>query len=176
MAIGSKAVEELAVVDAGTATVARFLVDTRMQDRLRGDVWILDEAGQVGTRDAARLFAVLDRVDARVVLVGDVLLHVAVAAGSPFRLMREHAGLPVAGITDVMRQRGAHRRVSEHLGRHYTQLALDLLDQMGHVHECDHAERVRLIAEDYLVAVKHKQSVLVVAPRGTRSPRRSASG
>ena len=164
VATGSKAVEELAGVDPGAATVARFLIDTRMQDRLEGGVLILDEAGQVGTRDAAKLFQILDRVNARAVLVGDIKQHGAVSAGSPFRLLQEHAGLPVAEITEVMRQRGAYKRVSEHLGRHDTEAALDLLDQMGHVHECGQAERAGRIAGDYLAAVKQKQTVLVVAP------------
>ena len=164
VAIGSKAVEELAGVDDNAATIARFLIDTRMQDRLRGGVMIVDEAGQLGTRDAAKLFGILDRVGARAVMVGDVKQHEAVAAGSPFRLLQEHAGLPVAEITEVMRQRGDYKRVSEHLGRHDTEAALDLLNEMGHVHECDHAERVGRIAEDYAAAVKRKQSVLVVAP------------
>ena len=175
VATGSKAVEELAGVDPGAATVARFLVDTRMQDKLQGGVLILDEAGQVGTRDAARLFEILDRVNARAVLVGDVRQHGAVSAGSPFRLLQEHAGLPVAEITEVMRQRGAYKRVSEHLGRHDTEAALDLLAGMGHVHECDAAERVERIASDYLDGVRRKQSVLVVAPTNYEADEVSAA-
>ncbi len=175
VATGSKAVEELAGVDPGAATVARFLIDERMQDKLQGGVLILDEAGQVGTRDAARLFEILDRVNARAVLVGDIKQHGAVSAGSPFRLLQEHAGLPVAEITEVMRQRGAYKRVSEHLGRHDTEAALDLLGRMGHVHECGDAERAQRIASDYLDGVRRKQSVLVVAPTNYEADEVSAA-
>lgn len=160
----SKATEELQTVDPGAATLARFLVDTKLQELSRGGVVIMDEASLTGARQMAQFFGVLQKIDARAVLVGDIRQHAAVTAGSPFRLLQEHAGLPVAEITEVMRQHGLYKWVSERLSRHDIDGGLDLLEQMGHVHEAEYAERMRLIAQDYWEAVSKGKSVLVVAP------------
>lgn len=164
VAISTTAADELKQVDPGSATLARFLLDTKMQDAVAGGVVIADEASLIGTKQAAAFFRVLERIDARAVFVGDVKQHGAVTSGSPFQLLQQHASLPVAEITEVMRQRGAYKRVSEYLSEHRTDAALDLLEQLGHVHEADYTERMKLIADDYWDAVKRKQSVLVVAP------------
>ena len=164
IAISLGAAQELEEVDAGASTVARFLVDTRMQDRVKGGVCILDEASLLGTKQAAELVGVLQKIDARLVMVGDIKQHNAVAAGSPFRAVQEYASLPVAEMTEVMRQRGKYKAMAEELSEHKVGLALDRLDAMGWVKELGEAERLDAIAADYLDALHRKQSVLIVAP------------
>lgn len=164
IALSNTAKDQLLDVDKGAATVARFLIDKRLQQAVKGGVVFLDEASLVGNRQMAQLFAVLKRVDARAVLVGDIRQHSAVEAGSPFRALQKWSGLKVAEITEVVRQKGAYKSVSERLSVGKSEQAIDLLDQLGWVTEADYTERMRLIASEYLEAVKGKKSVLVVAP------------
>ena len=44
------------------------------------------------------------QLDARLVLVGDRQQHRSVSAGEPLKLLEERAGLPVAEVTEIMRQ------------------------------------------------------------------------
>ncbi|QEL19310.1 MobF family relaxase [Limnoglobus roseus] len=164
VAISNTAKDQLLDVDDGAATVARFLVDKRMQQAVQGGVVILDEASLVGNRQMQELLGVMKKIGARGVFVGDARQHSAVEAGSPFRAMQKWASLPVAEITDVVRQSGLYKSVSERLSEGRSGQAIDLLDQMGWVTEADYTERMRLLAAEYVEAVKSKQSVVVVAP------------
>ncbi|WP_162666632.1 AAA family ATPase [Gemmata massiliana] len=73
----SKAAEELRAVDPHSGTLARFLIDQKMQESARDGVVIVDEASLLGTRQASELFGVLEKINARAVLVGDVKQHTA---------------------------------------------------------------------------------------------------
>src|ERR1019366_532572 len=52
-------------------TVARFLIDDRIQEKARGGVIWVDEAGLLGIRQVAEVFDIAQRQNARVVLPGD---------------------------------------------------------------------------------------------------------
>src|SRR5262245_21172674 len=94
-------------------TVARFLVNQKMQEAARNGVILVDEASQLGTRDMLRVFDVAERVGARVLLVGDRRQHRAVLAGEPLKLLEEKAGLPVAEVTEILRQQGDYKKASK---------------------------------------------------------------
>ena len=66
----SKAAEELRGVDPESDTLARFLLDDKMQESARGGWVVLDELSLAGVRDVAKLVKALDRVDARLLGVG----------------------------------------------------------------------------------------------------------
>ncbi len=81
-----KASREVLREEAGFAhadTVARFLKDEQMQELGRGGVILIDEASQLGTREMLKVFDVAERVNARVLLVGDRRQHRSVTAGDP---------------------------------------------------------------------------------------------
>ena len=154
------AVDELAAaVSPGVRTLAAFLLSDRLQEGVRGGVVVLDEASQVGTVEFAPLLRALDRVDARLVAVGDVRQHGAVTSGSPFRLLQRRAGLPVAEITEIVRQQaGDYRAVCRLLSEHRVAEAFDRMDASGWVRPT--AE----LAADYLAAVRAGKTVAVVDP------------
>jgi Ti-type conjugative transfer relaxase TraA len=73
------------------------------QHRLgRGDVFVLDEAGMVGTADMARIVAEVERAGAKLVVVGDPAQLQPIAAGAPFRAIIETAGHVT--LSDIRRQ------------------------------------------------------------------------
>src|SRR5262249_35601513 len=62
-------------------TVARLLVDERLQTHIRNQVIWIDEAGLLGTKTMGQVFEVADHVHARVILSGDDRQHGSVERG-----------------------------------------------------------------------------------------------
>lgn len=120
-------------VDA--STVAQLLIEVR-DNRFRGfapnTVLLVDEAGQVGTRALAEIAGHLDRVGAKLVLVGDTHQLPEIEAGGAFRgLVRR---LPVCELTVNYRQvePAEKARVAE-LRSGDVGLALRMYDDAGRV-------------------------------------------
>ncbi len=145
-------------------TVARFLVDERQQGSARGQVLWVDEAGLLGSRQVAKLFALAARLDARVILSGDRRQHAPVERGSVLRLLEQEAGLPVAQLVAIRRQRGRYRDAVALLADGRTADGFAVLDALGWVTEVSGDERVRRLAADYLATVSAGKSALVVSP------------
>jgi Ti-type conjugative transfer relaxase TraA len=66
------------------------------------DVFVIDEAGLIGTRQLARVLERVERAGAKAVLVGDHEQLQAIEAGAPFRGIAAQVG--VAELTEVRRQ------------------------------------------------------------------------
>jgi energy-coupling factor transporter ATP-binding protein EcfA2 len=66
-------------------------------------VLIVDEAGQLGNRQALRLLEISRSTGARVVFLGDNMQTGAIEQGKPFWLM-QRLGLPTAELTESLRQ------------------------------------------------------------------------
>lgn len=72
-------------------------------------VWIIDEASQINTRDMRRTMKMAMKLQARVVMLGDDKQLAAIEAGQPFaQLVRN--GMKTAVVTENTRQRQAHHR------------------------------------------------------------------
>jgi conjugative relaxase-like TrwC/TraI family protein len=151
-------------VSADADTVAAFLGNVRMQEQVKGGVIWVDEAGQLGVRDLARLFDAAKRQDARVVLVGDSKQHGSVARGPALSLLETHAGLPVAEVKDIRRQKKAYKEAVNHLAAGKTAAGFKIFEQLGWVRETGDAERNRAVASDYLGVLEEGKTALVVSP------------
>lgn len=164
-------------VFASADTVARFLKDTQMQQAAKGGVILVDEASQLGTRDMHAVFTVADAVGARVILVGDRRQHKSVTAGEPLKLLEERAGLPVAQVTDILRQSGDYKKVAKALSEGDTGAAFEELDKLKWIKQVQGAERYKLLAAAYLAAVKERgkggkpKTALVVSPTHAEAAR-----
>ena len=163
VAVSGTAADELREV-APSSTLAAFLASERAQQELAGGLLICDEASLAGTVDMERITQALDKTNARLLLVGDTFQHAAVSAGSPFAAVQKYAGLELARVSEVVRQTGLYKEVAELLARGEINPGLDLLEQMGGVHECGEEERMRAMAADYLWAVSNNLTALAVAP------------
>ena len=168
-----KASREVLREEAGFAnadTVARFLKDKDMQESARGGVILVDEASQLGTRDMVRVFEVAETVEARVILVGDRRQHRSVTAGEPLKLLEEKAGLRVAQVTEILRQKGDYKQVAQALSEGRTGQAFNQLESLGWIKQVPDAERYTALADAYLSAAAETKkdgkpkTALVVSP------------
>ena len=122
------------------------------------------EAGLLGSRTVARLFAVAAALQARVVLGGDERQHASVERGSVLRLLQTEAGLTPATVSTIRRQAGAYRDAVDRLSRGHTLAGFDRLDRLGWVLEVADGDREARLAADYLRAMREKKSALIVSP------------
>ena len=121
---------------------------------------LVDEAGLLGSPTLSKLLRVADEQQARLILVGDTRQHAGVERGSALKLLEERAGLPVAEVRSIKRQRGAYKQAVEALAQGNVKLGFDKLDRLGWVQEADASE----LATAYAEAVKDGKQTLVIAP------------
>jgi len=97
---------------ANADTVARFLLDERLQESVRGGVLWIDEAGLLGLKTLDAVFKIAERLQTRVVLSGDDRQHHSVDRGSPFALLQRLTGLEPATVQEIRRQKGDTKKRS----------------------------------------------------------------
>jgi len=107
------------------------------------DVLVIDEAGMVGSRQLSQFITEVERVGAKVVLVGDPEQLQPIGAGAAFRAVAERVGF--VELEGVRRQREEWQRVaSVDFGRHRTIEGLNAYVEKGAFHleaSADHARR-----------------------------------
>ncbi|WP_263588826.1 MobF family relaxase [Sphingopyxis sp. GC21] len=90
--------------DAGikSQTVAALLASggRGLTDR---NILVLDEAGQLGNRQATRILEISRETGARLILLGDIKQTGAIEQGKPFWLLQK-LGMPTAELTQAIRQ------------------------------------------------------------------------
>ena len=145
-------------------TVARFLVDEKLQSEAAGQAIWIDESGLLGSRTLVQVFEVAERLEARVILTGDRKQHGSVERGSPLRLLEEEAGLVPAEVKEIQRQSGRYKDAVAALSEGRAVDGFDQLDGLGWVHELDGPERHRQLAADYVATIIKGKSALVVSP------------
>lgn len=149
---------------ADADTVARLLVDERLQAQVAGQVIWIDEAGLLGSRMMGRVFDLADRLHARVILSGDRRQHGSVERGAALRLLEEEAGLVPSEIREIQRQRGDYREAVRALSEGRTEDGFRELDRLGWIREVGETERYKALAEDYVATVEEGKTALVVSP------------
>jgi conjugative relaxase-like TrwC/TraI family protein len=168
-----KASREVLRQEAGFAeadTVSMFLKDQKMQEGARGGVILVDEASMIGNKDMLDIFRKAEELNARVVLVGDRWQHRSVSAGEPLRLLEEKAGLKVAEVTQILRQKGDYKKAAEALSKGRIEEGFGELNKLGWIKEVPDSERNRQLADAYLAAASEKKkdgklkALLVVSP------------
>ena len=166
LATTSKAVEVLAKDGFTVNTVARFLLDDKMQAAARGGRLVIDEASQLGHKDAVKLFRIAERDNLKIVLVGDAMQHGSVSRGALLRVLKDYAGIRPHRLTDILRQTDAeYRTAAQLLSQGKTLAGFELLDGKGWVREIEaDADRYRAMAADYVQTVQSGASCLVVSP------------
>ena len=159
-------------------TVASFLKDSDMQKAASNGIIFVDEASQLGTRDMLKVFEAAEHVGARLLLVGDRRQHRSVMAGEPLKLLQENAGLKVAEVTKIWRQKNDdYKNIAQALGEGRIGHAFEILDKIGWIKEIQGDERYKEMAEAYLSAVIEKKkdgkpkTALVVSPTHTEGNR-----
>lgn len=145
-------------------TVARLLIDTELQQKLRGQVVWIDEAGLVGTRTMSRVFDLAEHLDARIVLSGDRRQHGSVERGAALRLLEDEAGLVPAEVKEIQRQKGQYKKAIAALSEDRTFDGFRELDALGWICESPGAERYRQLASDYVDAIHRGETAFAISP------------
>lgn len=127
----------------------------------RGDVFVIDEAGMVGSRQLARFVGEAEERGAKIVLVGDHEQLQAIGAGAPFRVIAEQIGH--AELSDIRRQRvDWQREASVAFATHRTGEGLSAYRDNGKIRFAEGRDEARAeIVRDYLADCEQR-------PDGTR--------
>lgn len=150
---------------AAADTVAKLLVDAKMQEALRNQVLWVDEAGLLGTQDMKALLEIATRQNARVVLGGDTRQHASVVRGDALRILNTVAGIQTAEVSKIYRQRDAgYRAAVEDLSKGEVADAFAKLDGMGAIKTIDPMKPNIELVRDYVDALKRGKTALVIAP------------
>ncbi|UVV70796.1 Ti-type conjugative transfer relaxase TraA [Brucella anthropi] len=127
----------------------------------RGDVFVIDEAAMVGSRQLARFIGEAEARGAKIVLVGDHEQLQAIGAGAPFRAITEEIGH--AELSEIRRQRiDWQRDASVAFATHRTAEGLSAYRDRGNISFAETGEDARgQIVRDYLADAQER-------PDGTR--------
>lgn len=151
-----RAAAELADKGVPAQTLHSFLA-TPAGEFLPGcpEVWVLDEASMVGSRQLRDLLARACRARAKLVLVGDQKQLAALSAGRMFGVLQEKTAAPLAEMHEVLRQESEYLRDAvAALGRGAIPEAFSALTQGGAVSPAtvieDRNARLAAVAASYL--------------------------
>jgi Ti-type conjugative transfer relaxase TraA len=116
----------------------------------RGDVFVIDEAGMVGSRQLSRFINEAEVRGAKIVLVGDHEQLQAIGAGAPFRAIAEQIGH--AELSEIRRQRVDWQRgASVDFATHRTAEGLAAYREHGDIRLSETKDEARgEIVRDYL--------------------------
>ncbi|MFS2327877.1 Ti-type conjugative transfer relaxase TraA [Brucella sp. H1_1004] len=116
----------------------------------RGDVFVIDEAGMIGSRQMARFIEEVEARGAKIVLVGDHEQLQSIGAGAAFRAIGERTGF--AELNGVRRQReGWQAEATQQFSKQRTAEALQTYRSHGDiVMESDRDTTRSRIVADYL--------------------------
>jgi ATP-dependent exoDNAse (exonuclease V) alpha subunit len=153
-------------------TVKQLLLDENAQANLRGAVLWIDEAGMVGNRDMLALTRLAEKQGAKkVVFVGDNRQNRSVCRGDAFRFLEEQAGLKIAYLDRVHRQRNPKlREAVESISRGDIDRGFEKLEQLDSIQERELQECSRELARAYVGKLesesnpKQHEDMLVISP------------
>ncbi len=150
----------------GADTIAALLKNPELQQSLKGNVLLVDEAGMISTKTANELFQIAAKQGCRVLLSGDPVQHSAVQAGDSLRQLIEKSGIKPVTVNKIVRQKlEPYRQAVEQLAKGNTLQGFKRLDRTGAVKEIEDPEqRHEAIAKAYMESINQKQSCLVVSP------------
>lgn len=115
------------------------------------DVFVIDEAGMVGTAQLARIIAQVKDKNAKLVLVGDPEQLQPIEAGTPFRDIADAAGF--AGLSEILRQKADWQKAASlDLARGRTAEAMQAYKDNGMVKATpSQHDAIDALIEDYMV-------------------------
>ena len=151
---------------AGAETIARLLHDKALQQRLKNNVMLIDEASLVGVKTMTKLFDIAKKQNARIILVGDPYQHHSVERGDALRLMDNYAGMRTARIEKIVRQKSSFFKWAVNsISKGKLKAAIEWLHTISAFTEiADTTKRYTELAESYFQAIRGKRSVMVVSP------------
>ena len=154
-------------------TIAALLQSRELQNKLKGNVLWVDEAGMVGIKDMNHILDITKEQKARLILTGDTKQHNSVLRGDALRILQSEAGIAPVQVSKIQRQKNkVYREAVSFLSKGEVEKGFAKLDKMGAVKEIENThQRMEMVAQDYFDSVykgnikrKNPNEVLVVSP------------
>jgi conjugative relaxase-like TrwC/TraI family protein len=149
-------------------TVARFLKDKDLQQKIQGQVVWVDEAGMLGAKDMSKLLEITGNHSARLILSGDPRQHSAVDRGDAMRLLQSVGKVPIVSMERIYRQKSdQYKQAVKEISSGNIAQGFERLDKQDCIKE-QKPERIKKdLVDEYISTIKNKKSALVISP--TRS-------
>ncbi|MEP1782123.1 MobF family relaxase [Reichenbachiella sp.] len=147
-------------------TVAALLHSQKLQERLRGQVLLLDEAGQCPLKDMSKVLSLSEKLDFRCVLSGDTRQHSPIGQDA-LSVLENQSKVESVTINQIMRQKSeAYKSAIQKLAVGRTREGFNDLDKkMNAIKEIpDHDKRINQIADDYIGSISKGRSAMIVSP------------
>lgn len=145
-------------------TVAMLLKDQQKQREVAGQFILVDEAGQLGSKTMADLFALAEKTNSRLLLSGDRYQHGSVERGSALQLLEQEAGLKPATVIRIQRQTGQYKGAVKAIADGRIEEGFKRLDDLGWIKEIPGKARYQQMATDYVAALSEGKTALIIAP------------
>lgn len=183
-----KAVQELeeGANIKGAQTIDSFLIKEK-NDLLKstplqkGQVWIIDEVGMVGSKKMEKILRESKENNAKVILVGDVKQFESIDQGNVFKDLQKEGSMSFVEMKDVLRQKTDDSKaiVSElnnfiRNGQNpeHLKAAFDILKNKNNILELpDLGKRLSLVKSEYLDSIKKGNRTLIIT--STNSERKA---
>ncbi len=146
-------------------TVARLFCDPEQREKIKkGAVLWIDEAGLIGVRNMLSLFRLADEKEAVVIVSGDERQHASVERGDALRIMNTLGDVKPAELVEIQRQKGTYKQAVQAISEGRVGHGLQILEEMGSIHEMNSGEACAAIANRYASALKRQKSALIISP------------
>ncbi len=146
-------------------TVALLLKDQKMQEKIKGQVLWVDEAGLLGTKDMKALLQLTTKQNARLILGGDTKQHASVVRGDALRILNTVAGIKTAEVSKIYRQRTVeYKSAVEDLSKADVKSAFEKLDRIGFIKSIDPMKPNAQLVDDYVQTLKTGKTALIISP------------
>jgi len=146
-------------------TVAHLLDNKAMQEKLQGQVLVMDESGLAGVREMTKVLELVTAKNARLILIGDTRQHSSVTRGDALRILNTVGGIRTAEVSKIHRQKnGVYKAAVEDLSKGQVKAGFDKLDGMGAIREVDPQKVTETLVADYMASLKRGKSPLIISP------------
>ncbi len=116
----------------------------------KNEIWVVDEASLVGSRQLKSLIDASGKYDARLVLIGDTKQLAAVNAGKIFKELQEH-GMATVRMTETLRQTDeTYKSIVSAISEHRLEDAFDLIRENGKIEIAEKGDLSNKVCADYL--------------------------
>ncbi len=127
------------------------------------EIWVVDEASMMGSRQMHGLLERAEAAGAKVAMVGDTKQLQSIEAGRMFQKLQETGDMKTVRMSEVQRQKTEdYRDIVKDISEKRFEKAMEKLENTGKIHEiADRQQRIDAIVKDYTDS--KKDTIIVTA-------------
>jgi conjugative relaxase-like TrwC/TraI family protein len=142
------------------------------REKTQREIWLIDEASLIDTKQALALTKLATKNDAQVVLLGDKYQLASVGAGKPFAISQNKKyGINTVKMTDIIRQtdkiliQAVYAATKGNIKRSFAQLDKSIIEVKDREGKDEPVLRRQIIADSYLsMSTENRAKTLVISP------------